>query len=145
MELVLERTGAMAHVGSIPVSLWRVRNAERTPGEGIALVAEIVPLPGPGADYDRLRSRVSAELAGPKPTMWLSPTPQFAAADGAQARLWLGYFVSGIEVAAFVCAVHPHDKAMEQVLQKTLRELDVVLTEVPPVAFDPIDPAHALR
>src|SRR5580692_3868668 len=107
MELHFHRTTGVALAGNdVPVTIWRIERADKEPGQGLALIAEIVPLPqGHSSAWsnDALRTALWRELSSDGVRLELRPIPYLvSSAAGTPARIWLGHTGCRIPIAAFV-------------------------------------------
>jgi hypothetical protein len=126
----------------LPMTIWV---AAQLDGEaaGIALVAEILPFPGP--DHERERQCLAAELAGKKPTLRAFPSAQLVETGATTARVWLGETGQGLKVFAFICAIQPINDAMDRLLARELAVMPtVVVPSIPNMVLN-INPDQVLR
>jgi hypothetical protein len=143
MQLSFRRTPAAGAVYELPVQIWFASD-EESDAAGIALVAEILPLPGPHHAAERLA--LAAELQEQEPIMLLFPTAQLVQSDErAPARMWLGETERGLKVAAFICAIQPVNDAMDRMLARELMVLPAVTGPTIPNMALAINPDQALR
>jgi hypothetical protein len=87
LQLTLQCTAHAAELNGFPVTIWEIVDASGAI-PGVALVAEVVAIPGDGQPAARTRKVLKTELYADIPAeITVSPTSQLAERSGAPPRM----------------------------------------------------------